>query len=196
LSIGDEAGLSVYATILQDIIDPQSAILSQHFQQHYLDKLKKFAQITMTVLEKADYNEFEKTAKAAKVLLVPFVHGGYFHNVAKNFSGVVVFNQAGCSYRELYPLSAAKKNQLLSEYVKLLSEFIGHFAEIQQFWQTRLAETAQAGYWLAVKAYYADKTELIYENLSNASTQTVLLEINGNTEQKQTEAKALFLFGS
>lgn len=193
ISIDDEAGLSVYSTLLKDIIDLQSPILTNHFQKHYIARLKMFAEIKMIELSHSDYSEFEKTAKANKMLLIPFVHPGYYHNVGKNFNGIVVLNQSLHSYREVPHLTAAKKNQLIENYVKLLSEFTLRFAEIQLHWQTRLQETGKKCYWSAIKKQYTMDTEIIFQNQKSICEEIELFKFEDILGQEQTESKMSIL---
>lgn len=164
LSIGDEAGLNVYSHILKDITNPESAVLTDNFQDHYIQKLKMFATVKMTKLSESERRRFDDKIREDKMLLIPFVYPGYHPNIYKNFKGVVTMNHSIKTYREIPKLTATEKNKLMSEYIALLSEFVDNFDEIQLRWQNRLQETAKETYWTAIKERYADKTKIIYQN--------------------------------
>ncbi len=160
-SIEDAVGISLYQDILAQLTDRQSKVLTEEFHQHYADKLKAFGAIKMVTIQDAERAAFERQAKENGVLLVPFIYPGYQKDAPK-YRSVVVFNQPAKCYRQVTPVPAAQKMQLIKDYLTLLTDFESRFDEIRQHWQQRLAATQTDVYWTSIREKHRAATRTLF----------------------------------
>jgi hypothetical protein len=157
-SINDLAGLKLYHAILQEILDPESLVLTPRFQRHYMALLKEWGAVRMLKIPDADREAFERNARENKVLLVPFVYPGY-HKDAPKFRSVVVINHSAKAYRELPPCTAAEKGALGKDYMGLIARLSERFDDVRATWRERLAEGSSEAYWRGVQELYKGETK-------------------------------------
>lgn len=160
-SIEDEIGINLYRDILAELTNPESLVLSNNFEKHYLAKLKEFAAIKMLRIQDNERVTFEQQAKERNILLVPFVYPGY-NKDASNCQSVVVFNQAMRSYREIPAIPPGQKTLLIRQYVESLCDFETRFEQIREFWQERLATTWHSDYWQFIRESHRAETHIIF----------------------------------
>lgn len=160
-SIDDEVGINLYKSILSEIVNPDSSVLSHNFEKHYIEKLKEFSSVKMVRIQENERVSFEQQAKERNFLIVPFVHPGYQKDASK-YDNVVVFNQATRSYRELPVIAPGEKTLVLKGYFELLHEFETRFGEVRQFWQQRLATTATKDYWTFIRNSHRADTRVVF----------------------------------
>lgn len=160
-SIDDLAGLDVYRRILCELVDPQSKVLTQEFQSHYLPVLKQLGAVKMMKIPAAEREELERKAAEAGTLLLPFVYPGYHKPVGENRS-VVVVNHGARTYREIPAVKPAQRTAALREYVEVLGRFAENFDEIRARWQQRLADTATTAFWENIRERYVTETRELY----------------------------------
>lgn len=159
-SIDDAVGLQLYRDILLELLNPESEVLTPHFQRHYLSKLKALSATRMTRLPDADREVLEQRARESKTLLLPFVYPGYQAQLRK-YRNVVLINHPLRSYREVPPMALADKLQLMQDYGRLLLQLDTEFAKVCKHWQARLKDSAGEPFWTGIRDTYASQTRVL-----------------------------------
>lgn len=167
--IGDVTGMKLYMSILSELLDKDSLVLSPEFQKHYLVKLKELAGAKMWKLPDADQEAFDRKARESKTLIVPFVYPGYRKEVSGNRT-VMVVNPSMRTYREVAPVALSDKLALVRSFVDLIDRLGKEFEAVRGRWQERLATASTPAYWKSIAQRYADQTKELYAGAAALST--------------------------
>ncbi|WP_157991580.1 glycosyltransferase family 2 protein [Caldimonas tepidiphila] len=161
LSIDDLSGLDVYKRVLAELLDPQSKVLTENFQSHYIPVLKELGAIKAIKIPDVDKDALERRAAETGALIVPFVYPGYHKHTGTSRS-IVVVNHGARSYREIQAPKPGMRTAVLCEYANLLGQLSENFAEIRARWQQRLATTSAPKFWESIRDRYVTDTREIY----------------------------------
>lgn len=167
-SLNDLTGLGLYKDVLAELLNPDSLVLTDNFQQHYLPKLKQLGSAKFMKIPEHNRDAFEHRAREAKTLLVPFVYPGYQKDASKA-RNVVLINHSANAYRELPPVSAAERTRVSCEFLTLIARLIAEFDSVKARWQNRLKACSQESYWAEIQHRYRDETREVYSTRRNAA---------------------------
>jgi|GEM_PF-1899639 len=169
-SINDVTGMSLYLAILTELVAPDSPVLSPHFQDHYLVKLKELGSVKMQRIPNADRERFEQEARANDTLLVPFVYPGY-HKKSNKFKNIVVINHSMKAYRNLPACTISEKATIGMKYMELLMQLEQGFDQVRGRWRERLKGASSDTYWCNIRDNYAQETSVLRTTVRSVSNE-------------------------
>lgn len=170
-SINDLVGMKLYRDIVAELVDPESQVLTNGFQSHYLARLKQLGAIRSMRLPNPDIAAFERRARESNVLVVPFVYPGYQKDISR-YRSIVVINHSARTFREIPASSFAEKAALNQEFVALIGELEAGFDKLRERWQQRLKEASASQFWQGIVEQYATQTRDILNGKRQSSDKT------------------------
>jgi hypothetical protein len=159
-SIDDVVGMRLYKDILDALVDPDSAVLTTKFQNHYLEMLKRFAKVKWMKLPESDREKFERLAQDNRSLLVPFVYPGFNKDVGR-YKNVILQNPSTRTFRELPACPVEEKAAILTEFAGQVARFTREFDEVRERWRDRLKKASENKFWVEISSAYASQTRQV-----------------------------------
>jgi len=172
-SIDDGVGLQLYLDILDELMDPDSAVLTPGFASHYVAKLKELSRVRMTRLPEADRHALEQRAREHRALVVPFVYPGY-HAQARRSAQVVLVNHPLRTYREVQPCALVEKMEMIARYVELIQQLDANFDEVRDRWTERLKVASSPEFWAVVRDRSAAQTRVLYSGSATSAARAAI----------------------
>ncbi len=158
-AIGDGAGLAVYLEVLEQLISPQSPVLTYQFAAHYIDIIERFGHTEMARLPGAERERLEERTRESGGQVLPFLHAGY-QRPRRGDAPVMLVNASRGEYRELKPSAFSAKSETMRRFVTAIEQFESGFAELRDRWQRRLQASGTEAFWQQVRDDHAGRTQL------------------------------------
>jgi len=189
-SIDDGVGLRLYLDILEELLDPDSAVLTPGFASHYVAKLKELSRVRMTRLPEADRHALEQRAREHRALVVPFVYPGY-HAQARRSAQVVLVNHPLRTYREVQPCALADKMEMIARFVELIQQLDAGFDEVRERWTERLKVASSPEFWTVVRDRSAEQTRVLYSGSASSVAQAAIDKARSASGSASSSANVL-----
>ena len=169
-ALDDLEGLSLYLGILEELLDPDSAVLTAGFTAHYRQALQRLNGITLTPLADGERDRLVGSAGSASPAgglprrppLLPFIYPGYHPRCAgttlpasPTHLPVVLHNPSAKTARTTVAVSPKERLALLARYIAALQRWHEEFPRLKSHWPQRLRESGQSAFWREVQARHA-----------------------------------------
>jgi GT2 family glycosyltransferase len=158
-ALGDLHGLALYTQVLQDLLDEGSALLTEGFDQHYLQQLPRWSHPAQQPLAEADRLRLVAGRGAAgERLLLPFAYPGYHPQGPGEAREVWMHVPSACAAWPVAAVPAQQRLALQLQGLQALQQWLDQFDTLRARWSGRLQASGTRGFWQAVHARCADRT--------------------------------------
>lgn len=154
-AIDDLPGLALYTQVLLDLLDPDSKLLGETFEQHYQHMLPRWAPTGAVPLSEAQRLRFTATGERC---LLPFVQPGY-HPCAPGQPREVWLHAPGAAQAWAVPAAPLQQRLALQQRaLQALQDWLQNFGVLRERWRQRLQASGTPAFWRAVHARHAAQT--------------------------------------
>jgi GT2 family glycosyltransferase len=162
-AIDDLDGLALYLQVLLDLLDVDSVLLTEGFEQHYLQQLPRWAHPAQQPLAEAErLRLLNERGPAGERLLLPFAYPGYHPPSPGQGREVWLQVPSASSARRIDAVMPGERLALQSRMLAALQQWAERFDGLRAHWSERLAASGSAGFWRQVHERHAAQTRQVY----------------------------------
>lgn len=167
-SLGDVEGLKIYRSVLEDLLDETSLLLTPHFETHYPARLSQWQALRLVPLSSGAR---ERLHRDPQVRLLPFLYPGCHPQMARPGLRVLLQDATGQGYWPVPPSSSSERALMMQTFSALLLRLSQEFAALQARWRERLAHSGQPAFWQEVARQHQHGTRLHWRRERHALPQ-------------------------
>jgi GT2 family glycosyltransferase len=156
-SLGDLEGIALYQRVLDDLLDSDTRLFTESFEQHYRDTLPRLG-APMAAVTDAELQRLRAEAGAGRLRLVPYLYPGLAPLRMDALGPCLLINEAAQTCRALSPSCSAQRLAATQHFVATLQRFDEAFDALQACWRSRLSVGATAAFWDGVMERHAPAT--------------------------------------
>lgn len=158
-ALDDLEGLALYLGILEDLLDPDSVLLTPDYTAHYRQALQRWNAIPLVALPDAEREQMQRTDAGPRPRLLPFLYPGYHPRgqgtaiAATAEQPPLLLHNPGARQARAVPAAAAQERlSLQARYIAALQRWHAEFEALRTRWTDRLQASGRPGFWTEVRA--------------------------------------------
>lgn len=162
-AIDDLHGLALYTQVLQDLLDEDSALLAEDFEQHYRRQLPRWSHPAQQALSEVDRLRLvAERGAAGERRLLPFVYPGYHPHHPGEAREVWLHVPSARAAWPVTPAPAAHRLALHQQGLRDLHSWLERFDALRAHWGARLQASGTRDFWRAVHGRCAGQTARLH----------------------------------
>jgi GT2 family glycosyltransferase len=173
-SINDMIGMNLYHTILRDLLDANSPILTTNFQNHYLSRIKQFGSIEWIKTTKSNFGAYEHKLRSCGHPIFHFLYPGYHRYIGSKPNSIILKQPSAYAFREIPPVDEKDKIEAIQSFMTDIEFFNNNYQDIRERWVTRMKKSSQENFWQKVAAERATEIKEVFSNTLTGNFDQIL----------------------
>jgi hypothetical protein len=170
-ALGDLPGLELYCSVLRELNNADSLVLSQAFDSHYKKAIKSFASQDWHKVPKSQQPTYEEKLRRNGREVVPFLYPGLRPHLPASQPKPFLKCYPADTYKELPSPTVREQSRTAVAYFGQLDYFVTNFDAVAARWKERVRASSTPAFWdEVVKSHSAEIKRFVEHSRSSSES--------------------------